>query len=113
MKSVTADLNRRGPHGAVKVSLRRFSEFPSVGDRFVVNDGDDKFVGTVSAVDSQKRTVLMDMEWRDQLSVAGLYASFASGLRMSSPSPQFGYSNERRMPVDAIGESQDKFAAIS
>lgn len=66
MKTITADFNRRGPHGTLKISLRRFSETPKVGEQFVVVDGEDRYTGTVRRVNSDSRTVLIDMAWEQE-----------------------------------------------
>lgn len=63
MKNVTADFNVRGPRGMLKISLRRFPEAPTVGERFVTVDGEDRYLGTVRSVDVDSRFVLMEMEW--------------------------------------------------
>ena len=63
MKSINADLNRRGPNGTVQVAMRRFQATPHVGEHFIVNDGEDKFEGTVVKVLADKRFVLLQMAW--------------------------------------------------
>lgn len=69
MRNVKADFNRRGPDGTVKVSLRRFSGTPAVGEEFIAVDGEDMFVGRVKSVDPDTRTVLMDMNWGQALRI--------------------------------------------
>lgn len=63
MKTVTADFNRRGPTGTLRVSLRRFAQVPMVNEQFTVVDGEDYFVGTIRSVNRNCRTVIMDMAW--------------------------------------------------
>lgn len=63
MKSINADLNRRGLNGTVVVAARRFEEMPEIGDHFIVVDGEDKFEGTVYQVLPERRSVLLKMSW--------------------------------------------------
>lgn len=63
MKSINADLNRRGPNDTVIVASRRFEMLPAVGERFIVNDGADKFEGTVTEVHPERRSVVLRMSW--------------------------------------------------
>lgn len=63
MKSINADLNRRGLNGTVQVASRRFEKMPEVGDHFIVVDGEDKFEGTVYQVLPDRRSVLLQMSW--------------------------------------------------
>ena len=78
MKTVTADFNRRGPNGTLRVSLRRFAQAPMVDEQFTVVDGEDHFVGTIRSVDRDSRMVIMDMAWEQKsqqysgLSVSGV-----------------------------------------
>lgn len=94
MKSVTADLNRRGPAGTVKVSLRRFEEEPTVGDQFVVNDGEDRFVGKVRDIDSSKRVAFMQMDWNfGSIGVPGRVTVVTGRPAFTSPlGPRFRFS---------------------
>ena len=63
MKTVTVDLNRRGPKGTVNVALRRFSQTPSVGEQYLAVDGEDRFIGRIKFVNTETHTVLMEMYW--------------------------------------------------
>lgn len=90
MKSVSADLNRRGPNGTVRVATRRFDTVPTVGEHFIVNDGEDKFEGTVSEVILEERSVLLKMSWESastQRTVAVAVSSERVGFRTSGEVP--------------------------
>jgi hypothetical protein len=65
MKNVTADLNRRGPNNTVRVSLRRFAEPPKIGEKYVIVDGEDTFVGIVVEINPAKRVALVDIGLSD------------------------------------------------